>query len=323
MKNFFLIGAAGYVAPRHFKAIKETGNNLLAIYDKFDSVGIIDSWFPKADFFTEYERFDRHLEKLRRNHTSLDFLSICSPNYLHDAHIRFGLRLNMDVICEKPLVLNPWNVKALQEIEEESGKKVNSILQLRLHPSVKKLQEQIQGEHKKEKYEVDLTYITSRGPWYYASWKGVQEKSGGIATNIGIHFFDLLLWLFGRVEDNVVYVNTHDRASGFLELEKARVKWFLSINPDTLPEEVAQKGSRTHRSLKINGREFDFSSGFEDLHTLSYKEILAGRGFSLTDSAQSIQLAYGIRNALNTELDEKAHPLAYLPASKHPFLGGF
>lgn len=322
MKHFFLIGAAGYVAPRHFKAIKETGNKLLAIYDKFDSVGIIDSWFPDADFFTEFERFDRHLEKLRRRSISLDYLSICSPNYLHDAHIRFGLRLGMDVICEKPLVLNPWNIDALREIEAESGKKVNSILQLRLHPGAIRLREQIQQEHSKGKHEVNLTYITSRGTWYYGSWKGVLEKSGGIATNIGIHFFDLLLWLFGPVKQQVVHQNAHDRAAGFLELEKANVRWFLSINPETLPAEVQAKGGRTFRSLTINETAFDFTSGFEDLHTISYQHILEGNGFTLEDSAPSIDLAYQIRNATPEPPDEQAHPLAFLPPAKHPFSKG-
>ena len=235
MKNFALLGAAGYIAPRHFKAIKETNNLLIAALDKFDSVGVLDSYFPNADFFTEFERFDRHIEKLKRNHTKLDYVSICTPNYLHDSHIRMALRRGADAICEKPLVLNPWNVDALMDIEKESGQKINTILQLRLHPSIIALKNKVMSAHKKEKYDIDLTYITSRGKWYDISWKGDESKSGGIATNIGVHFYDMLSWIFGEVQENVVHLRAKDKSSGYLEFKNARVRWFLSINEDDLP----------------------------------------------------------------------------------------
>ncbi|MBS1489523.1 MAG: Gfo/Idh/MocA family oxidoreductase [Bacteroidetes bacterium] len=294
MKNFALIGAAGYIAPRHLQAIKETGNNLVAALDKFDSVGIMDSYFPKADFFTEFERFDRHLEKLRRNGQKIDYVSICSPNYLHDSHIRFALRQQADAICEKPLVLNPWNVEALEEIEKETGKKVSTILQLRLHPNIIQLKKEVEAATHKL-FDVNLTYITSRGKWYHHSWKGEETKSGGIATNIGIHFFDMLLWVFGKVKSSHIEKYEDDRAIGFLELEKARVNWMLSINEEHLPHEVKLKGKRTYRSLKMDGKEIEFSDGFTDLHTKSYAEILAGRGFGLSDARPSIELAHDIR----------------------------
>lgn len=319
-KNFALIGAAGFVAPRHMKAIKDTGNNLVAAYDPFDSVGIIDSYFPEAAFFVEFERFDRHLEKLRRKDVAVDYISICSPNYIHDAHIRFALRYGSDVICEKPIVLNPWNVEALQEIEKDSGHRVNTILQLRLHPNVIALRERIKQEPSDRMYDLDLTYITSRGNWYFASWKGEERKSGGIATNIGVHFFDMLQWIFGNVKANYVHLHTHDRAAGYLELEKARVRWFLSINADTLPEEVKKKGGRTYRSLTIQQEEFEFSEGFADLHTVSYKDILQGKGFSMEDAKPSIQLVYDIRNADISNKGEK-HPLTGLSTTTHPFSG--
>src|SRR6478609_2701556 len=247
MKNFALIGAAGYIAPRHLQAIRDTKNNLVAALDKSDTVGVMDSYFPNADFFTEYERFDRHLDKLRRQGKGVQYVSICSPNYLHDSHIRFALRQQADAICEKPLVLNPWNVEALEEIEMETGKKVYTILQLRLHPSIIELRNKVLNGPTDKIYDVDLTYITSRGHWYHISWKGDVSKSGGIATNIGIHFFDMLIWIFGAVKENIVHVHTHDRAAGFLQLERARVRWFLSINADTLPETVQAKGQRTYR----------------------------------------------------------------------------
>lgn len=319
-KNFALIGAAGYVAPRHMKAIKETGNNLVAALDKNDSVGVIDSYFPKADFFTEFERFDRHLEKLRRNKIRTDFVSVCTPNYLHDAHIRFGLRHQADVICEKPIVLNPWNLAALEEIEKETGRKVYNILQLRLHPSVIALKEKVAIEKSDKKYDFDLTYITSRGNWYYASWKGESQKSGGIATNIGVHFFDMLIWIFGKVQKSVLHIQTHDRASGFLELEHARVRWFLSINGETLPKEVKENRQTTYRSLTIDGANFEFSDGFTNLHTLSYQGILGGEGFELKKALPAIELVHQIRKQESVGLKGDYHPFAKMQLSKHPFL---
>jgi UDP-N-acetyl-2-amino-2-deoxyglucuronate dehydrogenase len=297
MKNFALIGAAGFIAPRHLKAIKETGNNLVAAMDKFDSVGIIDSYFPHADFFTEFERFDRHIDKLRRQGHKVDYVSICSPNYLHDSHIRFALRQQADAICEKPLVLNPWNVDALAEIEKETGRKIFTILQLRLHPSIIKLREEVLAGDPNKIYDVDLTYITSRGKWYHHSWKGEEQKSGGIATNIGIHFFDMLLWIFGDVKDTKLEKYELDHASGFIKLARANVHWSLSINEDHLPESVKTQGKRTYRSLQMNGREIEFSDGFTDLHTTSYQEILKGKGFGLHEARPSIELAYRIRNS--------------------------
>lgn len=295
MKKFALIGAAGYVAPRHMQAIRDTGNDLVAVLDKFDSVGILDSYFPEANFFTEFERFDRHLEKLRRQGQKIDYVSICSPNYLHDAHIRFALRHQADAICEKPLVLNPWNVDALAEIEKEAGRKVFTILQLRLHPSILKLRDSVISGDLGKTHDVDLSYITSRGRWYHHSWKGEESKSGGIATNIGIHFFDMLIWIFGRVKDLKVEQYEQDRVSGFLQLENARVRWFLSIDRNDLPEAVKKKGKQTYRSLRINGNEIEFSDGFGDLHTVSYQEILKGRGFNLEEARPSIELAHQIR----------------------------
>lgn len=319
MKNFALIGAAGFIAPRHLRAIKDTGNNLVAALDKFDSVGIMDSFFPDADFFTEFERFDRHLEKLKRQGTQLDYVSICTPNYLHDSHIRFGMRNGADVICEKPLVLNPWNVEALEDIQKETGKQVYNILQLRLHPSIVELKKKIDADKSGKIYDVDLAYLTSRGHWYYTSWKGDVAKSGGIATNIGIHFFDMLCWIFGKPRQNVVHVHTHDRAAGFLELEKARVRWFLSINYDTLPDEVKKTGKRTYRSLTMNNEEIEFSDGFTELHTRSYDEILKGNGFGLQEAKLSIQLAHQIRHATLAGLTGDYHPFAMKPTIKHPF----
>ncbi len=318
-KRFALIGAGGYIAPRHMKAIKETGNELVAAIDKNDSVGIMDSYFPGADFFTEFERFDRHLEKLKRSQHPVDYMSICSPNYLHDSHMRFGLRLGADVICEKPLVLNPWNIDALQEIELETNKKVNTILQLRLHPKVQELRKKIQSENAPQKYEVDLVYITSRGKWYFTSWKGDLQKSGGIATNIGVHFYDLLGWLFGKVQQNIVHVQQHDRVAGYLEYEQARVRYFLSINEQTLPKELLDAGKKTFRSLQIGGEEFEFSEGFGDLHTVSYQEILNGNGFGLNESKQSIETVHNIRNAQPVGLIGDYHPFASKPLSRHPF----
>ncbi|MBL7870151.1 MAG: Gfo/Idh/MocA family oxidoreductase [Cyclobacteriaceae bacterium] len=297
MKSFALIGAAGFIAPRHLKAIKDTGNNLVAAMDKFDSVGIIDSYFPQADFFTEFERFDRHIDKLKRQGRQVDYVSICSPNYLHDSHIRFALRQQADAICEKPLVLNPWNVEALEEIEKETGKRVYTILQLRLHPAIIKLREEVLSDKTNKMFDVDLRYITSRGTWYHHSWKGDESKSGGIATNIGIHFFDMLLWIFGDLKKVEIDTYEADHASGYLEMSRARIKWFLSINENHLPTPVRELGKRTFRSLKMNNREIEFSDGFTDLHTLSYEEILKGNGFGLKDAKPSIELAHQIRAA--------------------------
>lgn len=310
MKNFALIGAAGYIAPRHMKAIKETGNRLIAAYDKFDSVGVMDSYFPDADFFVEFERFDRHIEKRKRQGTRLDYVSVCSPNYLHDAHIRFGLRQGADVICEKPIVLNPWNIDALQEIERETGSKVYNILQLRLHPSVIALRERILQGPADKIYDVDLAYITARGNWYYTSWKGDISKSGGIATNIGVHFYDMLQWIFGTVRRNVVHVHTHDRAAGYFEFDRARVRWFLSINADTLPVAVQAKGGRTYRAITIEGEAFEFSEGFTDLHTVSYRDVLDGGGFGLEEARNAIQIVHEIRNATPVGLVGDYHELA-------------
>jgi UDP-N-acetyl-2-amino-2-deoxyglucuronate dehydrogenase len=319
MKDFVLIGAAGFVAPRHLSAIKETGNKLVAALDKFDSVGIIDSYFPEASFFVEFERFDRHIEKLHRTGKSIDYLSICSPNYLHDSHIRFGLRHKATVICEKPLVLNPWNVEALDKIQEETGQRVYNILQLRLHPDIIALKHKVDTSDAKKVFDIDLTYITSRGNWYFTSWKGDVGKSGGIATNIGIHFFDMLIWIFGKVKNNTVHLHTHDRAAGFLELEKATVRWFLSINEETLPASVKTKGRSTYRSLTIEGQEIEFSDGFKDLHTRSYEQILAGNGFILSEALPSIQLAHDIRTQTPAGLKGEYHPFAKLKPTTHPF----
>lgn len=318
-KNFALIGAAGYIAPRHMRAIRDTNNDLVAAVDKNDSVGIMDSFFPDAAFFTEFERFDRHVEKLKRTGNALNYISVCSPNYLHDAHIRFGLRNNTDVICEKPIVLNPWNIDALQEIEEETGSKIYNILQLRLHKSILGVKEMVDNGPKDKIYDFDLTYQTSRGSWYYSSWKGNSEKSGGIATNIGVHFFDMLGWIFGDVKKNIVHLHTHDRAAGYLEFEKARVRWFLSINYDTLPKEIKEKGQRTYRSMTIDGKEIEFSGGFTELHTLSYKNILNGDGFRISESRKAIQTVYDIRQATAVGLKGNYHPFCKLELSKHPF----
>lgn len=295
MKNFALIGAGGYIAPRHMKAIKDTGNVLVAALDKHDSVGILDSYFPDADFFTEFERFDRHLEKQKRLGRKIDFISICSPNYLHDAHIRFGLRIGADVICEKPIVLNPWNIDALLEIEKETGRNIYTILQLRLHPAIAALKEKIEKEPSGKKYKISLRYITSRGHWYHTSWKGDIQKSGGIATNIGVHFFDMLLWIFGNATSSTVSEHSDQTASGHLELEKASVDWMLSIDATKLPPEAAGAGKRTFRALTIDGEGFEFSDGFTELHTKSYEEILKGNGFRISETIESIKLVHQIR----------------------------
>lgn len=297
MKNFALIGAAGYVAPRHMQAIKETGNNLVAALDKHDSVGILDNFFPGADFFTEFERFDRHLEKLKRQGNPIDYLSVCSPNYLHDAHIRFGLRIGANVVCEKPLVLNPWNIDALAEIEKETGKKVFTILQLRLHPAIVKLKQKIDSVPAGKKYKVDLKYITARGHWYNSSWKGDLQKSGGITSNIGIHFFDMLLWIFGGVKASRVVHHNKTSAAGELELDKASINWMLSIDTASLPEEAKTTDRYTYRALTIDGEAVEFSDGFQDLHTKSYEEITAGRGFGINENRAAIELVHQIRSS--------------------------
>ncbi len=290
-----LIGVGGYIAPRHLKAIKDTGNNLLAALDKHDSVGIMDSYFPEADFFTEFERFDRHVEKLKRQGTKIDYVSVCSPNYLHDAHIRFGLRIGADVICEKPVVLNPWNIDALMEIEKETGGQIFTILQLRLHPAIIALREKIKKDAEGKKHQVDLTYITSRGHWYHNSWKGDIQKSGGIATNIGVHFFDMLYWIFGDVLNYQVTEHTQDSASGKLEFKNVTTNWSLSIDANRLPEQVRKEGKKTYRTLTIDGDEFEFSEGFTELHTRSYEEILKGNGFRISETKPAIEIVQKIR----------------------------
>jgi len=313
MKNFALIGVGGYIAPRHMKAIKATGNNLVAALDKNDSVGIIDSYFTLANFFTEFERFDRHIEKLRREGVGKEvhYVSICSPNYLHDAHIRFALRTQADAICEKPLVLNPWNIDALQEIERESGKKVNTILQLRLHPGIvalkKSVEKQLEADPDKI-FDVDLTYLTSRGRWYHISWKGDEDKSGGVVTNIGVHFFDMLAYIFGSIQKNVCHIRNADTAAGYLELEHARVRWFLSVNADHLPEMVKESGQTTFRSITVNGDEVEFSGGFTDLHTASYEAILSGNGFGLADVHDCISIVHDFRESDPLGLKGEYHP---------------
>jgi UDP-N-acetyl-2-amino-2-deoxyglucuronate dehydrogenase len=308
-KNFALIGAAGFIAPRHMKAIKDTGNNLVAAVDPFDCVGIIDSYFPDTNFFVETERFDRHLDKLRRKgENKVDYVSICSPNYLHDAHIRLALRNEAHAICEKPLVLNPWNVDALQEIEVETEKKINVILQLRFHPTIMELKKKIENGPKDKIYDVDLTYITSRGKWYYISWKGDVEKSGGVATNIGIHFFDMLSLVFGTTAENTVHYSDRYSAAGFLRLERARVRWFMSLDYNTLPDEIKASGKRTYRSIKIEGEEMEFSEGFTELHTESYRKILAGEGFGVEEARQSINTVFDIRNAVPVGKKGDYHP---------------
>lgn len=310
-KNFGLIGVAGYIAARHLAAIKQTGNNLLASLDPFDSVGIIDSYFPDSDFFVEFERFDRHFEKLKRSGIKIDYVSICSPNFLHDSHIRFALRHKADAICEKPIVLNPWNIDALQEIEKETGKKVYTILQLRLHPSMLALKEKIMKEKRDRKYDVDLSYITSRGNWYKFSWKGDLQKSGGVATNIGIHFFDLLSWVFGEPQESYVHIHKEDKMAGYLELENARIRWFLSIDFNDLPEELKKKGKRTYRSINIEGNDIEFSGGFTNLHTETYKKILSGTGYGLNDARTSVQTVYEIRNSKIQKRKGEIHPFAF------------
>jgi UDP-N-acetyl-2-amino-2-deoxyglucuronate dehydrogenase len=308
VKTFALIGACGYIAPKHLRAIKDTGNVLVATLDRSDSAGVLDQYFPDAHFFTEFERFDRHLEKLRRKGQQIDYVSICSPNYLHDAHVRFAMRIGADAICEKPLVINPWNATALGEIEAETGRRINTILQLRLHPVIRQLKEDVKNAPSGKIYDIDLTYITSRGRWYLASWKGDVSKSGGVATNIGVHFFDMLTWIFGPVEKNEVYLYESTKASGFLKLQKARVRWFLSIDRADLPTDSQPGKPATYRSIAIDGKEMEFSEGFTDLHTESYKQILAGAGFRWQEVLPSIQIVYDIRNAKPIAAGIDSHP---------------
>ncbi len=308
-KNFAIIGVGGYVAPRHLKAIKDTDNNLVAAVDPSDSVGILDSHFKDVRFFVEFERFDRHIEKLRRSKDEqpIEFISICSPNYLHDAHVRFALRVNADAICEKPLVLNPWNIDALAELEKESGRKIYTVLQLRVHPALIALRKKLLAQKSGRKHDVCLTYITSRGRWYQVSWKGQLERSGGLATNIGVHFFDLLIWLFGPVENSEVHVSDQTRVGGSLELERARVNWYLSIDRQDLPEVAVKEGKPTYRSITIDGEEVEFSGGFTDLHTVVYQDILNGGGFGLEDARPSVELVHSIRNAEILGKRERSH----------------
>ena len=307
--NFAIIGVGGYIAPRHLKAIRDTGNTLIAACDPNDSVGLIDSYSFDTSYFREFERFDRHVEKLRRMSPErrIHYVTICSPNYLHDAHIRFALRVGADAICEKPLVLNPWNCDALQELEHETGRHINTILQLRVHPSIIAFREQLLKQPSTEKTDINLTYITSRGKWYLVSWKGDSEKSGGLATNIGIHFFDLLIWLFGNVQGLEVHYASPTKTAGYLELDRARVRWFLSIDRNDLPDSCKTNNKTTFRSLTANNSEIEFSGGFTDLHTEVYRQILDGKGHGINDVKPSIQLAHDIRNAKPTGLCGNSH----------------
>lgn len=309
MKTFALIGAAGYIAPRHMQAIRDTGNSLVAAYDPNDSVGIIDSHFPDAHFFTEFERFDRHLDKRSRQGGRIDYVSICSPNYLHDSHMRFALRCGADAICEKPLVLNPWNIDGLIDIERDTGRKVNTILQLRLHPAILAVRHRMQHAPNGRKVDVDLTYITSRGNWYLQSWKGDERKSGGVATNIGVHFFDMLHFLYGGVQQSLVHLATSTKAAGYLEYERARVRWFLSIDVNDVPEPERAKGKRTYRALTAGRENIEFSDGFTDLHTRSYEAILRGEGFGLEENRVAIETVARIRTAKVTASGD-VHPFA-------------
>ena len=306
MTSYALVGASGYIAPRHMKAIKDTGGDLVVAFDPNDSVGILDSHFPDAHFFTEFERFDRHVDKLRRRGERLDYVSIASPNYLHDAHCRFALRAGADAICEKPLVLNPWNIDGLADIEKDTGKRIFSILQLRLHPAIIALRDKFASSAKR--HQVQLTYCTSRGRWYHASWKGDDSKSGGVATNIGVHFFDMLGFVFGKVLANHAHLKTPERAAGFIECERADVSWFLSVDRSDLPESVQGKKT-TYRSITVDGEEVEFSEGFTDLHTRSYEEVLAGRGFGLDAVRPSIEIVSTFRH----------QPLALHSGIVHPF----
>jgi UDP-N-acetyl-2-amino-2-deoxyglucuronate dehydrogenase len=310
-KNFAITGVGGYIAPRHLRAIRDTGNRLVAAVDSKDSVGVLDQYSFDVRFFTEVERFDRHLEKLRRGAEAdrVQYLTVCSPNYLHDAHCRLGLRVGADVICEKPLVINPWNLEPLQELEAETGHRVWTVLQLRVHPKLVELREKLLANTSGKPHEVELTYITSRGPWYDVSWKGDESKSGGIPTNIGIHFFDLLGWLFGSVQDARVHLGDSRRMAGFIALERANVRWFLSVEQQDLPFAPEPGKKTTFRSITVDGSEIEFSEGFTDLHTVVYREILAGRGYGIDAARGAVELAHRLRTAPVSPLDDTAHPL--------------
>jgi UDP-N-acetyl-2-amino-2-deoxyglucuronate dehydrogenase len=309
-RNFALIGVGGYIAPRHLQAIRETGNTLTAALDPNDSVGVLDSYFPEAHFFTEFERFDRFVDKMRRGDPAraIDYVSICSPNYLHDSHMRFALRSGADAICEKPVVLNPWNLDGLIDIERDTGRRVNTILQLRVHPAIVALRKKLRSLPDDRRFDVDLTYVTSRGKWYLQSWKGDVRRSGGIATNIGVHFFDLLHFLFGDLRENRVFLNDETRASGYLEYGRAKVRWFLSLEVDDVPAAVRSTGQRTYRSITIDGDEIEFSGGFADLHTRCYEEALAGRGFGLEENRVACETVAAIRNAAPSTRTGDYHP---------------
>lgn len=319
MANFALIGAAGYIAPRHIKAIADTGNRLVVAYDRFDSVGRLDSSFPDCSFFTEQEQFERFVDKVKGTPDQIDWLSICTPNYTHDPFIRWGLKNGMNVICEKPIVLHARNIEEIMKLEKLTEHQVYNILQLRLHDRIVDLKKKIEEGPKNKIYDIDLTYITSRGKWYYTSWKGDNHKSGGIATNIGVHFYDMLQWIFGPVKENIVNIMSFDRVVGRLELERAHVRYFLSINGDCLPENAVQGEKKTYRTLSIDGDEFEFSEGFTELHSKSYENILAGKGFRISEALNCIKIVEQIRNTVPIGLDGKHHPMAELPIAKHPF----
>jgi UDP-N-acetyl-2-amino-2-deoxyglucuronate dehydrogenase len=308
MKRFALIGSAGYIADRHMKAIKETGNELVCATDRFDVMGRMDSFFPDAEFFLEIENLDKYMDDLRRSGKPIDYVSICTPNYMHPSHIRFALRNGADAICEKPLVVFPDDMHIIKDIEAETGKRVYTILQLRYHPAIIALKKEI-DESGDKVFDIDLSYITTRGKWYLKSWKGDVQKSGGVATNIGIHFFDMITWIFGKVKENIVHVYNADKAAGFLQLEKARVRWFLSLDYRDLPEQATSKGMRTYRSITVNGKEIEFSGGFTDLHTITYQNILQGKGYGIDDARESIELTDFVRNAKPLGLTGDYHPL--------------
>lgn len=308
MKNFALIGAAGYIAPRHMKAIHDTGNELLVAMDVNDSVGVIDSHFPDAQFFTDFELFDAFVNAERRAGRKIDFTSIATPNFLHSAHMQWALRTGSEAICEKPLVLQPEQIDELKAIEAETGRKIYTILQLRLHPAILALRDRVAQMPEGEKADVDLTYITSRGNWYLKSWKGLTEKSGGIATNIGVHFYDMLHFVYGDLQENIVHLNTPTKAAGYLEYKRARVRWFLSLDLNDVPAEERTKGKRTFRAVIADGENLEFSDGFTELHTKIYEDILSGGGFGVEDNRVAIETVSTIRNAPISQAGDLAHP---------------
>ena len=320
MKNFALMGAAGYIAPRHMKAMRDTGGRLMAALDKCDSAGVIDEYFPKANFFTEFARFDRYIDKLRSDKkTQIDYVAIATPNHLHDSHVRWALRSGCNAICEKPLVLNPHNIEQLRIVENETGRKIYNILQLRFHKNITDLKNIVQKELKENPdkiYDIDLTYITSRGKWYFTSWKGEESKSGGIATNIGIHFYDMLTWIFGDAKENVVHLKTAFENAGYLRLRNANVRWFLSVRYDYIPDDIKRKGQRTYRSITVDGKEIEFSDGFTELHTRSYEEILKGKGFGLDEVYNSIEIVSQIRKKEPIGLKGEYHPFCQIVNSE-------